>query len=81
MQYTYVRTRSILRNAGYVPETADFTKLNDKEAKTIARHEIKLNLEQIMKISRKLLKNKGCLAIVHRPERFMDIVIEMTKQK
>ena len=31
MQYTYVRTRSILRNAGYVPETADFTKLNDKE--------------------------------------------------
>ena len=31
MQYTYVRTRSILRNAGYIPETANFTKLNDKE--------------------------------------------------
>jgi len=31
MQYTYVRTRSILRNAGYLPETADFTKLDDKE--------------------------------------------------
>jgi len=31
MQYTYVRTRSILRNAGYIPEKADFTKLNDKE--------------------------------------------------
>lgn len=31
MQYMYVRTRSILRNAGYVPENADFTKLNDKE--------------------------------------------------
>ena len=28
-------------------------------------------------VIRKLLKNKGCLAIVHRPERFMDIVIEM----
>lgn len=55
------------------------SKLNEKEAKTIARHEIKLNLEQIMKISRKLLKNKGCLAIVHRPERFMDIVTEMKK--
>ena len=31
MQYTYVRTRSILRNSGYIPENADFTKLNDKE--------------------------------------------------
>ena len=31
MQYTYVRTRSILRNVGYTPEKADFTKLNDKE--------------------------------------------------
>ena len=31
MQYTYVRTRSILKNAGYIPETADFTNLNDKE--------------------------------------------------
>lgn len=55
------------------------SKLNDKESKTIARHEIKLNLSQIMKISRKLLKNKGCLAIVHRPERLMDIVLEMKK--
>lgn len=55
------------------------SKLNIKEAKTIARHEIKLNLEQIMKISRKLLKNKGCLAIVHRPERLMDIVTLMKK--
>ena len=32
MQYTYVRTRSILRNAGSIPETADFTKLDDKES-------------------------------------------------
>lgn len=31
MQYTYVRTRSIIRNAGYIPEKADYTKLNDKE--------------------------------------------------
>ena len=32
MQYTYVRTQSILKNAGYVPESADYSKLLDKEA-------------------------------------------------
>lgn len=32
MQYTYVRTQSILRNAGYVPEKIDYSKLLDDEA-------------------------------------------------
>ncbi len=31
MQYTYVRTQSILRNSGYVPENIDYTKLSEKE--------------------------------------------------
>ena len=53
--------------------------LNDSEYKTIARHEIKLDLEKLFKIARKLLKNKGNIAIVHRPERLSDIVSEMKK--
>lgn len=53
------------------------SKINDNEQKTIARHEIKLNISQIMQISKKLLKNKGCIAIVHRPERLIEIIIEM----
>lgn len=53
---------------------------NNSDYKTIARHEIKLNLEQLLKISRKLLKNGGVIAIVHRPERLIDIVTEMRKQ-
>ena len=36
-----------------------------------------LNLEQICKISRKLLRNNGCLAIVQRPDRLIDIIINM----
>ncbi len=55
------------------------SKINDNEQKTIARHEIKLNISQIMQISKKLLKNKGCIAIVHRPERLIEIIIEMKK--
>ena len=53
--------------------------LNDSEYKTIARHEIKLDLEKLFKIAKKLLKNKGNIAIVHRSERLSDIVSEMKK--
>ena len=52
---------------------------NLSEYKTVARHEVKLNLEDIMKISRKLLKNNGVLGIVHRPERLVDIIDLMRK--
>lgn len=57
----------------------DTSNLNDSNYKTIARHEIKLNLTNIMIVSKKLLKNNGILAIVHRPERFIDIIEEMKK--
>lgn len=53
--------------------------LNESEYKTIARHEVKLNLEDIMKVSKKLLKNNGVLGIVHRPERLVDIIELMRK--
>ena len=53
--------------------------VNDNEAKTSARHEYQLELEDIMKISRKLLKNNGVLALVHRPERLVSILEMMRK--
>ena len=53
--------------------------LSDSEYKKIARHEIKLNLEDIMIVSKKLLKNNGVLAIVHRTDRLIDIIELMRK--
>lgn len=53
------------------------SKLNKNEYKTIARHEIFLNVKSICQISKKLLKNNGVLGIVHRPERLIDIIMEM----
>ncbi|MFI3307011.1 MAG: tRNA1(Val) (adenine(37)-N6)-methyltransferase [Mycoplasmatota bacterium] len=53
------------------------SKLNDNDYKTIARHEIKLNIFQVCEIAKKLLKNNGYLAIVHRSDRMMDIVTAM----
>ena len=50
---------------------------NDSEYKVIARHEVKLDLNQLFKISRKLLKNGGVVSIVHRPDRLIDIISAM----
>lgn len=52
---------------------------NDNEVKSLARHEKTLVLEDIFVIARKLLKNNGRLAMVHRTERFVEI-IEIAKK-
>ena len=51
--------------------------INKNDYKTIARHEVKLNLNNIFNIAKKLLKNNGVIAIVHRPDRLIDIITEM----
>ena len=53
--------------------------INKSKYKTIARHEVKLNLSDIFSISKKLLKNNGVIAIVHRPDRLVEIIQEMKK--
>lgn len=52
---------------------------NDNEIKSLARHEKTLVLEDIFVIAKKLLKNSGRLAMVHRTERFVEI-IDMAKK-
>ena len=54
---------------------------NDYEGKIIARHEIKCNLEDIISASKNLLKDKGTLYMVHRPERIVDICELLRKYK
>lgn len=53
--------------------------INESKCKQIARHEITLNLDNLIRISKKLLKNNGRLAIVHRPERLIEIIENMKK--
>lgn len=48
--------------------------INDNSVKSIARHEISITLEDIIKIGRKLLKNNGSLVIVHRTDRLSEII-------
>ncbi len=53
--------------------------LNKNDYKTIARHEVFLNLDDLFSISKKILKNNGIISIVHRPERLLDIICAMRK--
>lgn len=53
--------------------------LNENENKMIARHEIKCNLEDILSISKKLLKTGGTFSMVHTPDRLIEIILLMKK--
>ena len=52
---------------------------NKEEIKAIARHEIKINLEQIFKISFDYLKNNGILYMSHRADRLDEVINIATK--
>lgn len=55
--------------------------INENEKKIISRHELTANLEDFIKISKDLLKDKGEFYMVHRPERLVDILSLMRKYK
>ncbi len=56
-------------------------KINKNDKKIISRHEITATLSDFIKISYKMLKDKGALYMVHRPDRFVDIMYEMRSNK
>ena len=55
--------------------------INENEKKLISRHEITANLDDFLKITSYLLKDKGEFYMVHRPERLIDIFCIMRKYK
>lgn len=59
----------------------EHTKKNDDIHKTIARHEITLNVEDIVRIASLYLKNGGTLAIVHRSDRLIECIELFKKYK
>lgn len=54
---------------------------NQNEKKLISRHEVKASLEDFIRISKELLKDKGEFYMVHRPDRLVDIIELMRKYK
>ena len=47
---------------------------NDNKLKLISRHEVECNLEDIARVSNRLLKENGEVYMVHRPDRLVDIM-------
>ncbi len=55
--------------------------INENKKKLISRHEISASLVDFIKVSFDMLKDKGSLYMVHRPERLVDILYELRKNK
>lgn len=63
----------ILCNPPYF-KSSQTSKKNLSEHYLLARHEITTNLAKICQVARHALKSNGRLAMVHRPDRFLEIL-------
>lgn len=70
----------ILCNPPYFKVDKD-SNLNESEHYLLARHEVTTNLDQICHTAQQVLKSNGRLAMVHRPDRFLDILETMKTYK
>lgn len=64
---------TITVNPPYKPKNSGI--INEKDTKTIARHEISCTLEDIIRESSRLLKPGGNLCMVHKVERMTDLFV------
>lgn len=70
----------IVCNPPYFKAT-ETSKKNLSEHYLLARHEITTNLDEICKVSQQALKSNGRLALVHRPDRFLEIIDTLKQYK
>lgn len=69
----------VVTNPPYMNQGGGLINLSDTKA--IARHEILCTLEDVISAASKLLKPGGQMAMVHRPERLVDILCLMRNYK
>lgn len=67
----------IISNPPYM--SLDGKKISENENKKISRHEIMLNLSELIRNAKRLLKPRGELFLVHRSFRLPEIIKEMEK--
>lgn len=70
---------AIVTNPPYMKDNTGLK--NENNVKLISRHEVECNIEDIARISFKLLKNNGDVYMVHRPDRLVDIMEIFRKYK
>ena len=52
-------------------------KTNINKEKAISKHEIFLDLDKIIKVSKKMLKNRGSLYLIYNSERFLEVLMKL----
>jgi tRNA1(Val) A37 N6-methylase TrmN6 len=72
---------AVITNPPFFKFTGDKNQLNNLDQLTYARHEILINLEDIIKAGSYLLKFRGNFTMVHRADRLIDILELMKKYK
>ena len=73
LEYILPETVDIVTcNPPYFKYNAE-SNINESKEKAIARHEIETDLNNIIMSAKYILKNKGVLYLVHRPERLQEI--------
>lgn len=70
---------AVITNPPFFKYNGNDELLNDLDQLTLARHEITIKLEELIEVASYLLKDKGYFAMVHRPERFLEIIDAMRK--
>lgn len=55
-------------------KVSDDKHLNEREELTVARHELMTTFDEICKVAQQSLKPGGHFALVHRPERFFELM-------
>ncbi len=66
-------------NPPYFKVLSDESLININPVKAIARHELEMNMDDIMTSARFLLKNRGSLYIVHRCDRLEELIVCLNK--
>lgn len=69
----------VVSNPPFFKVSGNSAQLNNEEKLSLARHEIAIDLNSLIEVASKLLKHKGYFAMVHRPDRFLEIVDTMRK--
>lgn len=72
---------AVITNPPFFKFTGDRNQLNDLDQLTYARHEILINLEDIIRAGSYLLKFRGNFTMVHRADRLIEILEFMKKYK
>lgn len=70
---------AIVTNPPYKKENTGLK--NESETQIISRHEVMCNIEDIARISSKLLNSNCSIYMVHRPDRLIDIIETFRKYK